>query len=189
MAVVNRIKKLDAMRTCKDFPDAFVWQIMHATESFSPICVVFDNYVDSWLKETMRKKRTGEVTVRYKVNDKTRLEHLSLKSFLSHIQTKNELMAYLSKKVAAVCEKAGKVYVVVYHNRCESNTPVDEANSLMILYATDVARSDPFRELVVCSPDTDVFLLSIFFHKDLCNHTTFRTGRENSERDRHRCNI
>ena len=120
MAVVNRIKKLDAMRACKDFADAFIWQIMNAAESFSPICLVFDNSVDSSLKETMRKKRTGEVTVRYKVNDKTCLEHLSLKSFLSHIQTKNELTTYLSKKAAAACEKAGKAYVVVYHNRCDS---------------------------------------------------------------------
>ena len=153
MAIVNQIKKSDAMGTCKDFANAFVSQITHAAESFSQIRVVFDNYVNSSLKETMSKKRIGGVTVRYKVIDENLLEHLSLKSFLSHVQTKNELTAYLSKNVAAACEKAGKVYVVVYHNRCESNTPVDaslyrheheEAHTLLILHAIDVARSDPF---------------------------------------------
>ena len=36
---------------------------------------------------------------------------------------------------------------------------------------------------MVCLSDTDVFLLLIFFYKDLCNHTTFRKGRGSSERD------
>ena len=53
----------------------------------------------------------------------------------------------------------------------------------MILYAIDATQSDPFYELVVCSPDTNVFLLLIFFCKDFCNHTVFQTGGGNSERD------
>ena len=67
MAVVNQIKKLDAMHTCKDFAGAFVLQFMHAAENLCQIRVIFSNYVDSSLNETTQKKSTGRVTVRYKV--------------------------------------------------------------------------------------------------------------------------
>ena len=36
---------------------------------------------------------------------------------------------------------------------------------MLIFYGVDVARNDPFQELIVCSPDTDVFLLLISFYK------------------------
>lgn len=52
----------------------------------------------------------------------------------------------------------------------------EEADTLLILHAIDVARSDPFQKLIVQSPDTDVFLLLIYYQRSLCNHTIFKTG-------------
>ena len=48
---------------------------------------------------------------------------------------------------------------------------------LLILYGIDVAENDPFQELIVCSPDTDVFLPLVSFYKSLCARTIFRTGK------------
>ena len=59
----------------------------------------------------------------------------------------------------------------------------EEADTLLILYGIDVAKDDPFQELIVCSPDTDVFLLLISFYKSLCTHTLFRTGKASNNRD------
>ena len=47
----------------------------------------------------------------------------------------------------------------------------------------DVAKRNPFDELLVSSPDTDVLLLLIYFYKDLCNQTRFLTGWEKNIRE------
>lgn len=52
----------------------------------------------------------------------------------------------------------------------------EEADTLMILHSIDVAKRNPFQELTVCSPDTDVFLLLIYYQRSLCNQTVFKTG-------------
>ena len=39
----------------------------------------------------------------------------------------------------------------------------EEADTLIILHAVDVAANDPFKELTIWSPDTDVFLLLIYY--------------------------
>ena len=69
------------------------------------------------------------------------------------------------------------MFVVLYNHDHE------EADTLLILYGIDVAKNDPFQELIVCSPDTDVFLLLIAFYKSLCTRTLFRTGKGSNNRD------
>ena len=53
----------------------------------------------------------------------------------------------------------------------------EEADTLIILHALYVSQRDPFQELTICSPDTDVFLLLIYYQRSLCNLTVFRTGK------------
>ena len=82
-------------------------------------------------------------------------------------------------------------YAVVYHNTCVTNIPFfrsellthdqEEADTLIVLHAVDTATTDPFQELTICSPDTDVFLLLIYYHQALCNRTLFQTGRWKDE--------
>ena len=49
----------------------------------------------------------------------------------------------------------------------------EEADTLLILQAIDVATSDPFAECVIFSPDTDVFLLLIHYSEILPQVTTY----------------
>ena len=53
---------------------------------------------------------------------------------------------------------------------------LEEADTLMILHSIDVAKRNPFQELIVSSPDTDVFLLLIYYQQSICNQTVFKTG-------------
>ena len=115
-----------------------------------------------------------------------------MKVVLSHIKTKKELTKYLTEKFIDTMESIGKVYVDVCDTICKSNVAVDpwleshdheEADMLIVLYGVDVARKNPFQDLVVVSPDTDlVLLLLIAFYKSLCANTVFKTGKGNSIR-------
>ena len=59
----------------------------------------------------------------------------------------------------------------------------EEADTLLVLHAIDVAKRDLFTECYVFSPDTDVFLLLIYYCESLPLVTYFRTGRGSDERD------
>ena len=82
----------------------------------------------------------------------------------------------------------GNRYAVVYETICETNIPnigvelfehtQEGADTLIILHALDVTTNDPFNEITVCHPDTDVFLLLIYFYPSLCNITWFQTGNK-----------
>ena len=192
MGLVNKMKKTAAIKTCKDFADAFVQRILLESRTFQQINLIFDRYMTTSLKAKTRDKRTKGISTRYKIADDTNIENVSLKSLLSHVETKQELTAYLSRKVTVACRENQKRYVIVYENTCETNVPIspnllshehEEADTLIILYGIEAARLNPFQELVVCSPDTDVLLLLIHYYEQLCTHTIFQTGRGNQVRN------
>ena len=58
-----------------------------------------------------------------------------------------------------------------------------EADTLLVLHAIDVAKTNPLNECVVVSPDTDVFLLLLHYYEVLPPAILFRTGRGDAERD------
>lgn len=111
------------------------------------------------------------------MSDATNIENISLKQFLSHIDTKQELTKYLSTKIISSFKKSGTNYVVTCDLSSESNIEEyrdemkahdhEEADTLLILQALDVAKRDPFTECVVYSPDTDVFLLLLHYSSSL----------------------
>ena len=55
----------------------------------------------------------------------------------------------------------------------------EEADTLLLLHAADVSARNPFTELHIYSPDTDVFLLTIHKYPILCANTAFdwQTGK------------
>ena len=59
----------------------------------------------------------------------------------------------------------------------------EEADTLLLLHAIDVVQKDPFRECIMFSPDTDLFLHLLHYYESLPQITTFRTGRGNDKRD------
>ena len=61
--------------------------------------LVFDRYIKGSLKERTRSYRTSGEQVRYRVTDETCLSNTTMKKFLSHIETKQDLTTYLSKKL------------------------------------------------------------------------------------------
>ena len=70
----------------------------------------------------------------------------------------------------------GRKYVVTYDLGSESNRQIaddlinhdhEEADTLLILHAINIAKEDPFTECVIYSPDTDVFLLLVHYAQDL----------------------
>ena len=58
----------------------------------------------------------------------------------------------------------------------------EEADTLLILHATEIAKRIPFSECVIYSPDTDVFLLLIYYYESLPMVTKFWTGKSENLR-------
>jgi len=89
-----------------------------------------------------------------------------LKQLLGHIETKQALTEYLAHytRHAIGC---GVRFIVTYAKTTEGNTnnlteeiknhDREEADTLLILHAIDVAKENPFKECIVLSPDTDIF--------------------------------
>jgi hypothetical protein len=78
-------------------------------------------------------------------------------------------------------------YAVSYETTCRSNLENfpeelhthdhEEAGTLILLHAINISSRNPFAELHIYSPDTNVFLLTVSKYPDLCTNTVFRTGQ------------
>ena len=97
-----------------------------------------------------------------------------MKELLSHILTKKDLTIYLADYCIEVLKKVGKRFVVVYETKCITNIQQypeelvqhnqEEADTLLLLQAKNVTDLDPFTDLYIASPDTDVLLLLIYYY-------------------------
>ena len=158
MAVVNKIdiKKLK-LRSCKEFASAFVQKVKKESQGFDEVRVIFDRYIEESLKSGTRTIRTGSETICYKISDDTIIQHLTTKQFLSDIKTKQELTKYLSKKLFDVYHDVA--FVVSYEFIGMSNISDldvnlkdhchEEADTCIVLHSLDVAKRNPFSDLVV----------------------------------------
>ena len=93
MAPVNAIPKTERIMTCKDFAQVFLDQLSNMADEYDEVRLVFDRYINSSLKEQMRRKRTKGKSTYYHVKDTTLIQNISLNDFLSNIKTKAELTA------------------------------------------------------------------------------------------------
>ena len=111
---------------------------------------------------------------------------MTSKMFLSHVKTKNELTNYLAEKAIVNLKNVNGGYAVSYATKCISNLEDfaqemmthdhEEADTLLLLHVADVSARNPFTELHICSPDTDVLPLTIHKYPILCANTAFKTG-------------
>ena len=62
-----------------------------------------------------------------------------------------------------------------------TNYDQEEAETLLILHALDVTKYNAFKECIVLSPDTDVFLLLIYSYKLLPNLIYFWYRRSSAQ--------
>ena len=166
---------------------------MKVSKGFGEIRLVFDRYISQSLKSRTRKKRTSGNEVKYKISDGGDIGNSSLKQLLAHIETKKDLTTYLTEYTQQVLQDEGLNYSIT-HNLVTvtniqdfhiglKNHDHEEADTLLVLHAIDVAKQDLFTECYVFSPDTDVFLLLIYYCESLPLVTYFRTGRGSDERD------
>ena len=112
---------------------------------------------------------------------------------MSHILTKNDLTIYLGEHCIDVLSKVGKRFVAVFDTKGITNISQypeellqhnhEEADTLILLQARNVIDLDPFTDVNVVSPDTDVLLLLIYYYTELCGSTISRTGSGNDQRD------
>ena len=187
MALVNKVKKMPDTKTCHDFSDLFLQKVSYEISGFQTVVLTFDRHVNLSLKEMTREKRSDEECVRFKITDDTNIERTTLRKFLSHSQTKQDLTEYLGKKATKYFEELPLRYAVVYDTLCITNIQSlklnmpdhtqEEADTLMVLYANYMASENPSQELYILSPDTDVLLLLIYNYPSLCSKTIFRTGK------------
>ncbi len=115
-----------------------------------------------------------------------------LKELLAHIETKQSLTEYLAeytmkqlKDEVRLAISYSKETITNMNDFCDDLVRHDheEADTLMILHAYDVACKNIFRECVVVSPDTDVFLLLLHFYEKMPNAIIFRTGKKEKLRE------
>ena len=149
-------------------------------------------YIDQSLKTRTRKKRTSGNEVKYKITSNSDISKKSLKQLLAHIETKQALTEYLAKYTMDSLKDSFQI-AVTFSKQTITNIPNlsadlrnhdhEEADTLLVLHAIDVAKTNPFNECVVVSPDTDVFLLLLHYYEVLPLAILFRTGRGDAERD------
>ena len=101
MAVFNeQVVFKDATKNCKDLADHVVCAVQRKSYSYTGAYVVCDDYsVESSLKETTRKCRTGGKSVfvpHYQIEDHC-IKDFS--NFLSSTQTKDRLTLYLAERL------------------------------------------------------------------------------------------
>ena len=171
----------------QDFAEAFIKKILRIGKDFAEIHVIFDRYIQNSLKSRTRHHRTSGKEVRYRVKNETSIANTSLKQFLSHADTKQDLTIFLSHKVVERFISLGINFVVTFDTKSltniddlEMNLNVhdhEEADTLIVLHTVEIAKRIPFCECVIFSPDTDVLLLLINFYRSLPIVTKFWTGR------------
>ena len=170
----------------QDFSDAFIGRIKTISYGFAQTRLVFDRYVETSLKSRTRNDRSIGYIIRYQICDATNIENVTIKEFLSHIKTKQDLTIYLAQKFMKEFTKLGARYSVTYDLQSQSNidnySPEllehdhEEADTLLIVEAIDVARNDPFTECYIYSPDTDVLVLLIHHYQMLPQVRTKSAG-------------
>jgi len=69
MALVNSVSKTDQMKTCNDIAQAFIERVSTISANYDQVRLVFDQYVNSSLKDTMRQKRTKGKSTYYHIVD------------------------------------------------------------------------------------------------------------------------
>ena len=211
MALVNTLKKTQATLTCADLLRQFIQSCMVLSRHHGQVRVLMDTYLPGSLKEQTRLKRSGPDPIRYLVKDDTCIKKVSLRTFLSHTGTKQELTGYLCEGLVNTVPGSDKMIVVDFGGKTLTNTPGlvefsqtghEEADTLIPLHVLDVCRHDPAPPRIdIYCKDTDVYTLLLHLvatqeitsevwmlagtadkPKDIClNHHVANLGRKKSE--------
>ena len=121
------------------------------------------------------------------------MKNISMKSLLSHTETKSESTFFLKDKVLQNYSSSTKTVITVCGTKTESNLPIDptpsvhnhkEADTLIRLHCLDVASSSPGCSIYVHSVDTHVYILLLDIFNELQTvHDSWK--RSKYERNKH----
>ena len=171
------MKKDSTIKTGKDFGNAFAKPIERLFSNSDEGRVIFYRYIEGSFKGQTRRKRTkGANPIRYNVSDTMDMKNISMKSLLSHTETKSNLTFSLQDKVLQNYSSSTKKVIIVYGTKTESNLPIDptppvhnheEADTLIPLHCLDVASSSQGCSIYVHSVDTDVYILLLDIFNEL----------------------
>ena len=82
MALVNQMNKIKEIKTCQDFADRFVRNVVIACEGYGEVRMVFDRYLEASLKDLTRQKRNQGERTQYKIKKDTNIEDITMKMLL-----------------------------------------------------------------------------------------------------------
>jgi len=167
MAVLHELMAVKNFKDCKDLGVSYVKLIDPKARGYDQVRVIFDNYTKvSSLKERTRQLRRGDIkgTRSYIVDSSTRIR--DKRTFLTSTDTKDSLTLYLAEQLIGTSTSAKLMTAtrqsVTTNFECLTTTgvsPQEEADTLMILHAAEVARSGFV--VHIYSQDTDVLLLAL----------------------------
>ena len=107
-----------------------------------------------------------------------------MKRLLSHVNTKVELTQVFARKTLEKGSHSGNDVVVAWGSQCKAThkdvayleSSQEEADTKLLLHAIDATTSGA-TSIDIISPDTDVFVLALRRFPELCQNTSFVTGR------------
>lgn len=166
-------KPLKKVHHCFDFEQAFVRHIQKIVSGYDEGRVIFDRYINNALKDLIPGKKCVDIDpVIFYIKDSTNVKLVSLRTLLSHFETKDRITEYLGKTLFQKYFDSRKSLVVVYgtttyFNKSDVFHPSaaehsrEETDTLIPLHVLDAVSSshENVRDVDVYSPDTDVFIL------------------------------
>ena len=190
MAELQGLDKPKSVSTVLELSEHFIARFYTKYNRYDEVHLIFDDYtISNSLKTATRKKRLGQsVSVHYKIDHSSKIQHLTMKRSLSHVQTKDELTIYLANKIFDYALSEKKNIVVAHRqNVCyttENNYEAsshEEADTKIIFHALAVSNYG-VSKLDTYSPDTDVLILLLRRYPDLAKNTSFVIGAGRHQR-------
>lgn len=185
MADLQALTKPEWINTCSDIAIHFADLHWRKYADYNEVHLVFDRYdIQNSLKTSTRIRRQGRnIVVAYHITDTTSISRVSMNNLLAHTQTKDEMTAYLARKLIDQARILGKNLVVAWRDQVEAShrdvarlaSNQEEADTKLILHAYEATLAGA-TSIHIFSPDTDVFVLALRRVPILCKDTCFVTG-------------
>ena len=162
----NKLTLTKEIKTCKDLKTLFIEKLFKETDGFHEILIVFDRYIESSVKEGTRERRTSGEAARYIISDSTSIVGVPLKQLLSNLNTKQFTLLSISFQYFAIWEKILSLCMTQrVSNIIQKNyLSMIKKGDTLIKFQQRMCVNNPSADVVVVSPDTDVFLLLIHFY-------------------------
>ena len=158
--------------TFRDIAFTLHSRISKLASGFKRIDIVADRYFENSLKENMRESRgSGSLFI---FSDDTKIPTNFQDDFLKNSANESELYQYLARKFVELHSSEDQVLVATYRSSIlttVTNIETDgimhctsgEADQRVVRHVLNLAKFGNFRDILVTTSDTDVFLLLIAY--------------------------